>query len=211
MNSLTDEPAFNEALACLSAQDQYLRDVIAITKPKPIRARKFIFSSVISTIIDRPGAGSHTRSIFKHIQRVCGGAITAESISKLTDEQLSHFGLSHAKIRYIRAFQSKVLSDEDYIASFKQLSYEEAYTKLQEIDGVNGWETKILLLYFFQHENIYVYDDPILTKSIKYLYGAEPTDFAKIVSRWDPYKSVACVCLWRWMDRIGTKLLGAEP
>ena len=132
-------------------------------------------------------------------------------MSEITDLELNELGLSQHKVAHIRSLQSKVIADRHYLRNIRSLEHDRAAIALKQIDGIGSWEAKIILLYYFYSENVFVYDDVLLEKAIRYLYDPEPNDYADIIERWHPYKSVACICLWRWIDKFGTKLLGAEP
>jgi DNA-3-methyladenine glycosylase II len=129
-----------------------------------------------------------------------------EKVLKLKDEQMRNAGLSFQKLNYIRniakfsqenSFEHKVIS---------KMSDEEIIAHLTQIKGVGKWTVEMLLMFALARPDVMPYDDLGIQNGIKLVYGLKSegkvlkADMEKISKRWSPYRSYACLYLWKYKD-----------
>jgi DNA-3-methyladenine glycosylase II len=80
---------------------------------------------------------------------------------------------------------------------------------LQKIKGIGIWSTSIFALFYLNHSDVFVWGDISIKKAIRLLYEEdqelEHERIIEITSKWTPYRSTACVVLWKWLDEGAIK------
>lgn len=78
---------------------------------------------------------------------------------------------------------------------------------LTQIKGIGRWSVEMLLMFSLCREDIFSADDFGIQKGMIQLYKLDPSDkksmkekMMKISSKWSPYRTYACLHLWRWQD-----------
>jgi len=87
------------------------------------------------------------------------------------------------------------------------MANEEVIELLTQIKGVGRWTVEMLLMFTLGREDVFAIDDLGLQQSMIKLYKLDPSDkkqlrenLLKISSKWSPYRTYACMYLWRWKD-----------
>jgi len=124
--------------------------------------------------------------------------ITPRKILNLADERLREVGLSYQKIKYIRSLSEHVLNKLLVFDEFKNISDLEIINKLTEVKGIGPWTAEMFLMFSMAKPNFFSRGDLGLQNGMKKLYGKELTD--KQIERWSPYKTYACLLLWRSVE-----------
>ena len=130
-----------------------------------------------------------------------------EQITALSYDQLRGIGLSHAKATYVHnvaEFASTKGMDRKVIDN---MSNEELIDYLTEIKGVGRWTVEMLLMFTLGRPDVFAVDDFGIQQSMIKLYKLDPSDKKELKSRmltiskkWSPYRTYACLHLWRWKD-----------
>ena len=88
-----------------------------------------------------------------------------------------------------------------------KLSNEEVIAYLTQIKGVGRWTVEMLLMFAMAREDVFAIDDLGIQMAMKRLYRLDDADrklfrekMMKISKKWAPYRTYACVHLWRWKD-----------
>ena len=197
---LSDAVALDAALSYLSKKDKKLAAVIKKARPEPIKKRTFDFASVVSVIISQQLSGSAAKTIYARIVSLCGGSVTSIKLENVTDEQIRQCGISTSKVNFIRALQKHLAKNPHYFNIISDMLPDDAMLELKKLKGIGEWTASILVLFYLQHPDIFPIGDASLNKAIRHIYGIEPYDHELVVPRWAPYRSVASVCLWRFID-----------
>lgn len=87
------------------------------------------------------------------------------------------------------------------------MSNEEIITLLTKIKGVGQWTVEMLLMFTLGREDILALDDLGIQQAMAKLYKLHKLDkkqlrekMIKISLKWSPYRTHACLYLWRWKD-----------
>jgi DNA-3-methyladenine glycosylase II len=88
-----------------------------------------------------------------------------------------------------------------------RMSNEEVIEYLTQIKGVGRWTTEMLLMFALCREDIFAPGDLGLQQAVIGLYGLKhrkkkimEAKIIKIAEQWSPYRTYACMYLWRWKD-----------
>jgi DNA-3-methyladenine glycosylase II len=130
-----------------------------------------------------------------------------QEILDCPDESLRGVGLSAAKVRYVKAVAQFALEKGMEAAQLEQLSNESVIEYLTEIKGVGRWTVEMLLMFTLGREDVFAVDDLGIQRAMQKLYGFDKLDkkelkaaMLKQSARWSPYRTYACLHLWRWKD-----------
>ncbi|KYP15420.1 DNA-3-methyladenine glycosylase 2 family protein [Flavihumibacter sp. CACIAM 22H1] len=122
-------------------------------------------------------------------------------------ETLRGIGLSNAKVNYIQNVARFALEQGMEWKKLDKLSNEEIISYLTQIKGVGRWTVEMLLMFAMGREDVFAVDDLGIQMAMKKLYKLDDTDkkafkekMQKIAKKWSPYRTYACIHLWKWKD-----------
>lgn len=120
---------------------------------------------------------------------------------------LRSIGLSNAKAMYIHNVAQFFIEQKITPAYLKKLSNEEIIALLTQIKGVGQWTVEMLLMFTIGREDLIALDDLGIQQAIVKLYKLEHLNkkelklkMNKIAVKWSPFRTYACLYLWRWKD-----------
>jgi len=136
-----------------------------------------------------------------------GGEPAPQQIVDTPHETLRGIGLSNAKVRYIQNVARFELEFGMDHKKLSKMSNEEVISYLTQIKGVGRWTTEMLLMFALCREDVFAPDDLGLQQAVIGLYGLKhrkkktmQAGIKKITEQWAPYRTYACMYLWRWKD-----------
>lgn len=132
---------------------------------------------------------------------------TPQEIVDTPFEKLRAMGMSNAKVNYVQnvaRFEIEMGIDHKKLS---RMSNEEVIEYLTQIKGVGKWTTEMLLMFALGREDLFALDDLGLQNAVIGLYGLKnrkkktlQAAIIKIAEQWSPYRTYACLYLWRWKD-----------
>ncbi|HWR33005.1 MAG TPA: hypothetical protein VN451_05750 [Chitinophagaceae bacterium] len=140
------------------------------------------------------------------------GEPTPQQIADTPFEKLRDIGMSNAKVNYVQnvaRFEIEKGIDHKKLA---KLGNEEIIEYLTQIKGVGRWTTEMLLMFALCREDVFAPDDLGLQNAIISLYELKhrkkktlQASLLKISGQWAPFRTYACMYLWRWKDNLPLK------
>lgn len=122
-------------------------------------------------------------------------------------EKLRSIGLSNAKANYVLNVARFELEHGMDHKKLSKMSNEEVIAYLTQIKGVGRWTTEMLLMFALGREDLFAIDDLGLQQAVTGLYELKQRKkktlnaaILKISEQWAPYRTYACLYLWRWKD-----------
>lgn len=132
---------------------------------------------------------------------------TPEQVLSTSIETLRSIGLSKQKANYIRNIASFALEKGIDRKHLNKLTNEEVIAYLTEIKGVGKWTVEMLLMFGLGREDIFSVGDWGVLSAMIEIYKLDTSDKKKLVekankiaSKWAPYRTYACMYLWRYKD-----------
>jgi DNA-3-methyladenine glycosylase II len=123
------------------------------------------------------------------------------------DVLLRSIGLSAAKTGYIKSVARFELDQGMGLKKIGKWSDEEIIEYLTQIRGVGRWTVEMLLIFALGREDVFAADDLGIRNAMIGLYRIKSDDpkairssLLRISETWRPYRSYACLHLWRWKD-----------
>lgn len=115
-------------------------------------------------------------------------------------------GLSQQKAAYLQNvatfFQEENLLEKDWSG----MDNDEIIRYLTQIKGVGKWTVEMILMFSLSRPDVLPLDDLGIRQGIANLYGVTETGkpmlqrMTDIAAAWQPYRSYACLYLWRYKD-----------
>jgi DNA-3-methyladenine glycosylase II len=138
-----------------------------------------------------------------------GGEPTPQQIVDTPFAKLRGVGMSNAKVSYVQNVARFEMEKGMDHKKLNKLSNEEVIEYLTQIKGVGRWTTEMLLMFALCREDIFAIDDLGIQNAMIGLYKLDNTDKKKlkedllrISKKWSPYRTYACMYMWRWKDNL---------
>ena len=197
---------FMEHVAHLQ-KDKKLAEIIAEPFAE-VRVRKNIPLTLMSSIMSQQLSTKVADVIYKRFLALYGSKEpTLQQILDTPLETLRSIGLSNAKTNYVhnvaRFCMEQMITDK----KMRGMSNDEVIALLTQIKGVGQWTVEMLLMFTLGREDLLALDDLGIQQAMIKLYKLHTLDkkqlrekMIKISSKWSPYRTHACLYLWRWKD-----------
>jgi DNA-3-methyladenine glycosylase II len=131
----------------------------------------------------------------------------AKVLLKIKDDKLRSVGLSYQKAGYLKNIANFSIEKTLDYKQLKAKPDEELIEYLVEIKGVGRWTVEMLLMFNLNREDIFPKDDLGIQNGIKTLYKLDPAnkkelfkEMDHIAENWRPYRTLACMYIWRHKD-----------
>ena len=132
---------------------------------------------------------------------------TAAQIEATPFETLRGIGLSNAKVNYIQNVARFDIEHGINYTVLNKMDNEAIITYLTQIKGVGRWTVEMMLMFALCREDVFAVDDLGIQQAMVKLYKlntddkkALKQDMLRISQKWSPYRTYACLHLWRWKD-----------
>ena len=132
---------------------------------------------------------------------------TPKQVLNTPVEILRAIGLSNAKVSYVHNVARFCIEHKITDTKLLALSNEEVIELLTQIKGVGKWTVEMLLMFTLGREDLYAIDDWGLQSAVVKLYKLKIENkkelrekILKISAKWSPYRTYACLYLWKWRD-----------
>lgn len=196
-----------EYIAHLS-KDKKLKKLLDTAEPHQLKKRKNICNYLCASIMSQQLSTKVADVIYKRFIALYGGKEPLpQQILDTPFEQLRAIGLSNAKVNYVKNVAQFELEKGMDAKKLAKMSNEEVIAYLTEIKGVGRWTVEMLLMFALGREDVFAVDDLGIQNAMIKLYKLDISDkkqlreqMLKHSAKWSPYRTYACVHLWRWKD-----------
>jgi DNA-3-methyladenine glycosylase II len=184
-------------LAPLLIEDTH---ILKRRKNTPIRLIASIISQQLSTKV--------AKVIFDRFLAIYNGKEpSCEQVLATDPTILRSIGLSNSKVAYVQNVAQFFLDQKITDKQLYAMDPEEVIDLLTQIKGVGRWTVEMLLMFSLGHENVFAVDDlgiqQAMVRLYKIKYETKKELHAKMIAKskaWKPYKTYACLHLWKWKD-----------
>lgn len=184
-------------LSSILKEDTY---ILKRRKNTPIRLMASIISQQLSTKV--------AKIIFERFLELYSKKEPhCQQVIDTPEEALRAIGLSYSKIGYIKNVAQFFIDQQLTDKQLYQMPAEEVINLLVQIKGVGKWTVEMLLMFSLGHQNVFAVDDLGIQQAMVKLYGFKYTTKKELQTKmlakaklWDPYKTYACLHLWKWKD-----------
>jgi DNA-3-methyladenine glycosylase II len=189
------------------SRDQKLKKLIKQHGRFELKKQKNLYLYLCYSIMSQQLSTKVARVIKQRFLDLYGGEPTPQQIIDTPFEKLRAIGLSNAKVNYVQnvaRFEIERGMDHKKLA---KMSNEEVIEYLTQIKGVGRWTTEMLLMFALCREDVFAPDDLGLQQAVIGLYDLKHrkkkimlNKIVEIAEQWSPYRTYACMYLWRWKD-----------
>jgi len=197
-----------EYIAHLS-KDEKLKKLIEQHGTFTLKKQKNLYLYLCYSIMSQQLSTKVASVIRKRFLDLYDGEPSPDQIVNTPFERLRGIGLSNAKVNYVQnvaRFQIEKGMDHKILS---RMNNEEVIDYLTQIKGVGRWTTEMLLMFALSREDVFAVDDLGLQQAMIRLYDLKHRKkkimldkISKISLQWSPYRTYACMYLWRWKDNV---------
>ena len=143
------------------------------------------------------------RAIWRRLtERFDGRTPTPQEILADDPEALrAAAGFSRAKVRYLRSLAEHVLAGELELDRLAELPDEDVIRELPAVKGIGEWTAHMFLMFTLHRPDVLPTGDLGVRNAVQRAYGLEappkPAEMQVIAEPWRPYRTRACLYLWR--------------
>ncbi len=189
------------------SKDPQLKNLIKQHGPFTLEPKKNLCLYLCYSIMSQQLSTKVASVIKQRFLDLYGGEPTPQQIIDTPFERLRSIGLSNAKVNYVQNVARFELEHGMGQKKLAKMENEEVIAYLTQIKGVGRWTTEMLLMFALGREDLFAIDDLGLQQAVTGLYGLKQRKkktrdaaIIKIAKQWSPYRTYACLYLWRWKD-----------
>ncbi|MCF8451218.1 MAG: DNA-3-methyladenine glycosylase 2 family protein [Taibaiella sp.] len=190
------------------SKDKKLVSVLHATTPYKLEKRKNVCLRLCASIMSQQLSTKVAAVFYKRFLEIYEGKEpTPGQIAATPFETLRGIGLSNAKANYINNVANYFIENKITDKQLYNISNEEVMELLLPIKGVGKWTVEMLLMFTLGHEDVFPPDDLGIQQAMAKVYKLDMTDkkvckdkMLKIAAKWSPYRTYACLYLWRYKD-----------
>lgn len=194
------------------SKDRKLKKLIENGTPHKLVKRKNICTYLCASIMSQQLSTKVADVIHQRFLDLYGGKEpTPQQILDTPFEKLRGIGLSNNKVRYVQNVARFELESGMDAKKLARMTNEEVIEYLTPIKGVGRWTVEMLLMFALGREDVFAVDDLGIQNAMIALYRLDRgdkkkfrADMLRISEKWSPYRTYACVHLWRWKDNTPT-------
>lgn len=191
------------------SKDRRLKKLVETGPPHKLKKRKNICNYLCASIMSQQLSTKVATVIHNRFLALYEGKEpTPQQILETPFEKLRGIGLSNAKVNYVQNVARFELENGMDARKLNAMSNEEVIEYLTQIKGVGRWTVEMLLMFALGREDVFAIDDLGIQNAMVKLYKLDPGDkkklkesLVKLSAKWSPYRTYACLHLWRWKDK----------
>ena len=177
---------------------------------EPLHARQNIPLRLMASIMSQQLSTKVAKVIYHRFLALYNDEEPApQQVLATSPETLRAIGLSNAKVSYVHNVARFYIEHKIEDHTFLSMPDEAVIALLTQIKGVGQWTVEMLLMFTLGREDVFAADDLGIQQAMTKLYNIKATDkkalkekMLKISAKWKPYRTYACMHLWRWKDNV---------
>jgi DNA-3-methyladenine glycosylase II len=189
-------------------KDRKISKIIVQQEPISLKHRNKIYLHLCASIISQQLSNKVADIIYARFLNLYGGAEpTAEQITSTPFDQLRGTGLSNAKANYVLNVARFATEKGMEKKKLDRMGNDEVIEYLTQIKGVGRWTVEMLLMFTLGREDVFAIDDYGIQSAMIKIYKLDTNDkkelknkLLRISGKWSPYRTYACMHLWKWKD-----------
>jgi DNA-3-methyladenine glycosylase II len=166
------------------------------------------YGVLVRSIVGQQLSTRAARAIYTRLtERFGGRAPTPEEVlADEPDELRAAAGLSRAKVQYLRSLAEHVLDGSLELDRLDDLPDEEVIAELTGVRGIGVWSAHMFMMFQLGRPDVLASGDLGIRRAVMLRYGLPampaPAEVDRLGERWRPYRTLACLYLWRSLDTI---------
>lgn len=189
------------------AKDPKFKKLLKLEINTPV-LRKNIALRLVASILSQQLSTAVARVMYKRFLDLFGGKEpTPKQILEVPVEKIRAIGISQSKANYIHNVAKFIVEHKITDKKLHKMHDDDIIELLTEIKGVGRWTVEMLLMFSLGREDVFAVDDLGIQKGMQKLHkldhlkGKElKARMIELSLRWSPYRSYACLYLWKFQD-----------
>ncbi|GIV33264.1 MAG: DNA-3-methyladenine glycosylase [Chitinophagales bacterium] len=173
-----------------------------------LKKRNNVVLRLCASIMSQQLSGKVAQVIYARFLDLFDGAEpTPRQILRVPYTALRAIGLSRNKADYVRNVALFAVEKGLNDAKLSAMTDEEVIRYLTQIKGVGRWTAEMILIFTLARKDVFAVDDLGIQQAMIRLYSIRTNQKAKLKERmlniaaaWSPYRTYACLHLWKWKD-----------
>ena len=164
------------------------------------------FESLVSSIIGQQLSNKAADTIYNRFKDLLPKRkVTPQAVLDLNLDSIRKCGTSWAKASYLHDLATKTLDGTLALDKLETMADEEMITHLTQVKGIGRWSAQMQLMFAFHRPDIFPVDDMGIQNAFVKLYKLTKdiklkTKMEKVAKKWQPYRTLACWYLWKFLD-----------
>lgn len=189
------------------SRDKKFARIIAGQDPIALNRHRDVHLHLCNSIMSQQLSTKVADIIRKRFLKLYSGKPSPEQILSTPHETLRSIGLSGAKANYMHNVARFAIEFGMDYRVLGKMNNEEVIEHLTKIKGVGRWTAEMLLIFTLAREDVFAVDDLGIQQAMILVYNLDQSDKKKlkenmqrISANWSPFRSFACLHLWRHKD-----------
>lgn len=188
--------------ANLAVLDPVLGQVIHANGHIDPRPKREYFEALANSIVSQQISVKASAKIFARFRDVTN--LDPLRVLELSAADIKTIGLSGQKSRYIRDLAVHFIEDNTVFENLDNLNDDDVVQELTRVKGIGVWTAQMFLIFTLHRADVFAPDDRGLQIAIQNIYNLPElprrAELAKFAEKWAPYRSTACLHLWRSLN-----------
>ena len=194
----------------LREADAVMRELIDAHGPLSLAERRRgrppdAYGALLRSIVGQQLSTKAARSIYERLTGLFGGRAPAPAeLLAIDPATVRAIGLSWRKVEYLRDLAARVEDGRMDLERLSELPDDEVTAELVQVKGLGPWSADMFMIFHLGRPDVLPVGDLGTRAAVKRSYGlAElpgPAELRRIAEPWRPYRSLACLYLWRSLD-----------
>lgn len=163
------------------------------------------YGALLRSVVGQQLSTKAARSIYERLTGLFGGRPpTPRELLAADPQRIRGIGLSWRKVEYLRDLATRVEDGSLALDRLKHLTDEEVTAELVRVKGLGPWSADMFLIFHLERPDVLPVGDLGTRAAVKRAYSLSglptPAELVGIAEPWRPYRSLACLYLWRSLD-----------
>jgi DNA-3-methyladenine glycosylase II len=166
------------------------------------------YGALVRSIVGQQLSTKAARAIYGRLTDYFGGhtPTPAEVLAADPEEMRAAAGLSRAKAGFLRSLAEHVLDGSLELERLDELPDKEVIAELVAVKGLGEWTSHMFLMFHLQRPDVLAVGDLGIRRAVMIRYQLPelptPGELEELGERWRPYRTLACLYLWRSLDAV---------
>jgi len=189
----------------LSKRDPILEKLVRKHGIVTLPPKEDPFTKFVKIIVNQQLSNKAASTIFSRLESRLS-KFNPTFIEKLDDNVFREAGISKQKASYIKNVAKIFLDNKDIEKHLVSLDDYKLEKFLTSIKGLGQWSSSMYMMFNMHRLDMFTHGDVALNKSIKHMYNIDVKNkldlpkLKKLEKLWSPYKTIACLYLWKYID-----------
>lgn len=171
-----------------------------------IQKQRNYLNAIINSIIGQQLSTNVAQKISERFFNKFGTKIDIAKILSEDNTTFKNIGLSDSKIKYIKDLCLNIQNKTVSLKKLNKKTDQEIIDELTKVKGIGIWTAQMFLIFTLGRLNVLANTDLGIRKGVQLIYNLkELPSFEQITeisvkNNWNPYNTVACIYIWKFLD-----------